>query len=404
MARPASYLVLGAGMVGSVIAADLASRGGKRLLVADASRDALDRARERIRRLAPRARFETVECDASAPQEVRRLAGTASMVFGALPSHLGFAALTAILEAGRPCCDISFMPEDFRSLDRLARRKGVTAVPDCGVAPGLSNLLAGWGCTRLARPERLEILVGGLPARRTWPFEYKAGFSPRDVIEEYTRPARLVEHGRIVVREALSEPELVELPGVGTLESFNTDGLRSVADTLKVPFMREKTLRYPGHIELMRVFRATGLFAKEPVEVDGLRIRPIDLLAKLLFPKWTYEEGEEDLTVMRVSVEGTDGGVPTRLVWDLLDRADPVSRCTSMSRTTAFPCAIVGRMIAAGRIRTPGVVPPELLARDASTVKAILAGLATRGVRLEARSERIGTPVAARRRPRTGRA
>src|SRR5207247_9524925 len=140
----------------------------------------------------------------------------------------------------------------------------------------------------------------------------KAGFAPHDVIEEYTRPSRIVEHGRIVVREALSEPELMEFPELGTLEAFNTDGLRSVATTLAVPFMKEKTLRYPGHIELMRVLRSVGLFAKDPIEVKGPRgsagsaasVRPLDVLSTLLFPQWTYEEGEADLTVMRIDAKG----------------------------------------------------------------------------------------------------
>ena len=120
------------------------------------------------------------------------------------------------------------MADDPMQLDALAREHGVTAVVDCGVSPGVSNVAIGYAVAQLEVTERIEILVGGLPVVRRWPYEYKAPFAPHDVIEEYTRPARIVEHGEVVVREALSEPELVDFPGVGTLEGFNTDGLRSL--------------------------------------------------------------------------------------------------------------------------------------------------------------------------------
>ncbi|MBM4106090.1 MAG: saccharopine dehydrogenase [Phycisphaerae bacterium] len=369
-------VVLGSGLVGSVLAADLAATRGFRVAVADRDEAALEVARRRAGR-----RIATLVADCGDPRVVRRLATDADLVVGALPSHLGHAAVKATIEAGRPCCDISFMPEDPADLDALARRKGVPVVVDCGVAPGLTHMLSALGVRRLDRAERIDIVVGGLPRRRTWPFEYKAGFSPFDVIEEYVRPARLVEHGRVVVREALSEPELLEFPGVGTLEAFNTDGLRSLLRTIDVPHMRERTLRYPGHIELMRVLRETGLFGLDPVEVGKHRIRPRDLLARLLFPKWTFEEGEEDLTAMRVVVEGTLAGRATRLEWTLLDRHDRDSGFSSMSRTTAFPAAAVARMIGTGLLSAPGVHEPERLASMEGVVESVLRQIADRGVR-----------------------
>ena len=376
-------LVLGAGMVGSAMAADLARDGDLLVTVADRSPEALAR-------VASRARVATVVADCSDPATVRRLAGEHQLVAGALASVLGLSALRAVIEAGRPYVDISFMADDALSLSGLARERGVTAVVDCGVAPGLSHMLCGFAATRLEPCERLEILVGGLPVVRRWPYEYKAGFAPHDVIEEYVRPSRLVEGGRVVVREALSEPELVDLPGVGTLEAFNTDGLRSLVVTLKVPEMREKTLRYPGHIALMRVLRETGLFGREPVEVpaaDGgapVRVRPLDLTAKLLFPLWTFAPGEADLTVMRVTAEGRRGGRRVRLAWDLLDHHDAASDTRSMSRTTAWPATIVARWLAQGRFKRPGVHPPEALGAVPGLMEAMLDGLRERGVRLEA--------------------
>lgn len=377
-------LVLGAGMVGSVIAADLAADRGTKVTVADCSRGALARARERAR-----GRITCVEADGSDARSVRTLAEKADFVVGALPGRLGFRCLESVIQAGRSGVDISFMPEDFLELAPLARRRGVTVVADCGVAPGMSNMLAAWGAARLTRPSRLLIMVGGLPRERRWPFEYKAPFSPADVIEEYVRPARVVRGGRVVVREALSEPELVAMPGVGTVESFLTDGLRSLAHTLRIPEMEERTLRYPGHIHLMRVFRELGLFSETPVDVGGVPVVPLHLTSKLLFPRWTYQPDEHDLTVMRVEVEGLLRRKPTRLAWDLHDVQDPATGFSSMARTTGFPAAAVLRLVRRRRIRRRGVLAPEHVATEPGVLDAVLRDLAARGVRFEARVEQL---------------
>jgi lysine 6-dehydrogenase len=368
-------VVLGAGMVGSVIAADLVGDDGYDVAIADVRTSALDEAVQRCG-----GRVETIEADLADPRTVKRVIEPFDIVLGALASRIGYQTLRAVCEAGKNSCDISFMSENALEIDGIAKANGATAIVDCGVAPGMSNLLAAHGARMLDEPERIAIYVGGLPRGRTWPFQYKAGFAPADVIEEYTRPARFVEHGRIVVRNALSEPELIDFPGVGTLEAFNTDGLRSLMQTLDVPFMIEKTLRYPGHAELMRIFRETGLFNHEPIEVGGATVRPIDVTSALLFPKWTYEEGEEDLTVMRVIIEGVREGRPIRHQWDLLGRYDSETKTTSMARTTAFPCAIMARLLFEGRITERGVLPPERLGGDADLVELMLREHARRGV------------------------
>jgi saccharopine dehydrogenase-like NADP-dependent oxidoreductase len=264
-----------------------------------------------------------------------------------------------------------------------ATNTGVTAVVDCGVAPGLSNLLCGRGAHLLDRTERMLILVGGLPQRRVWPFEYRLVFSPVDVIEEYTRPARWVEHGRLVTRPALTDPELVDLPRVGTVEAFNTDGLRSLAFTMKAPFMKEKTLRFPGHIEKMRMLRETGFFSREPLRIGDREVIPFEVTTRLLFDAWKLPEGEGDLTVMRVEVEGIKDGKPKTCRWDLYDEHDPATGYTSMARTTGFPCAVVARLLARGELHRPGVVPPELLGSDERFFETMMAELRQRGVELQ---------------------
>ncbi|MBI5489936.1 MAG: saccharopine dehydrogenase NADP-binding domain-containing protein [Deltaproteobacteria bacterium] len=375
-------VVLGGGMVGGIMTRDLATEPGLHVTVVDRDPAVLER-------LARRAPVATERADLSDPDAVRVLCRRFDLVVGAAPGFLGLRCLRAVLEAGKPVVDISFMPEDARQLDGLAREKNVTAVVDCGVAPGLSNLFCGRAMAELRDLERVLILVGGLPVVRRWPWEYAAVFSPIDVIEEYTRPARFVEHGTTVVREALSEPELVELPGVGTVEAFNTDGLRSLLDTVHAPFVKEKTLRWPGHIEKIRVLRALGLLGTAAVHVGGVEVRPIDLTAKLLFPQCQLRDGDEEFTVLRVEADGRLEGRRVRRTWDLLDRTDRATGETSMARTTGFPATIMARMLLRGEVRRPGVHPPEAFGGEPAIVERMRTDLARRGV---AYSERT-TPL-----------
>ncbi len=376
-------VVLGAGMVGTLMAKDMLRDGDFQVTLMDRSDQALAKAKAY---LGAGSALETKACDLSDPDTLRKVASNTDVVLGALSSHLGYPALETLARVGTPYCDISFMAENAMDWNDLAREHGTVCVVDCGVAPGMSNLLTGAGVAMLDQAEEIEIYVGGLPKNRSWPFEYKAGFAPSDVIEEYTRPSRIVENGQVVVREALTEPELMEFDGVGTLEAFNTDGLRSLIDTLDVPFMKEKTLRYPGHIELMRVFRETGLFQKETIDVQGQQVSPLALTQALLFPKWTFEEGEEDLTVMRIIVRGEEGGKSKTYRWDLYEAYSQEERATSMSRTTALPCTIMARMLVDGTFTEPGVHPPELLGSNRTIVERMLSELAERGIAYTATS------------------
>jgi saccharopine dehydrogenase-like NADP-dependent oxidoreductase len=331
--------------------------------------------------------ISVIEADLSDPATVTSLVENFDLVLNAVPGFMGFDTLEAVLKAKKNVVDISFFPEDPFALDQLSRAMGVTAVVDCGVAPGLSNLLVGNVDARLDETRSILIYVGGLPVIREWPCEYKAGFSPLDVIEEYTRPARYVENGAMVTRVALSDPELIDFPGVGTLEAFNTDGLRTLATTLDAPNMKEKTLRYTGHIDKMAFLRELGLFDKDKIRVNGSMIRPIDVTASLLFPKWKLEEGEADLTVMQIVVEGTCDGEGVREIFHLLDRYDEKSGIHSMARTTGYTATVAVRMLAQGLYSRPGVSPPELIGKHDECVAFMLAGLERRGITLDHKVE-----------------
>jgi lysine 6-dehydrogenase len=368
-----NVVVLGGGLVGGVMARDLAADQSLKVTI-------VDRDERVLAELQKKMKVETRKFDLSDFAGLGKLVGDFDFVVGAAPGFMGLKVLKVILEAGKNVVDISFMPEDATELDKLAKDKGVTAVVDCGVAPGMSNLLTAKIEGELDTMERGTIMVGGLPVTRRWPWEYAAVFSPIDVIEEYTRTARYLEHGQVVEREALSDPEYVELPGVGTMESFNTDGLRSLLRTIKCPNLKEKTLRWPGHIEKIRVLRATGLFSQEPVEVGGARIRPIDLTAKLLFPMWKLKDDEEELTVMRVQGEGKKGKKRRRITWDLLDKTNPKTRETSMARTTGFSATSMARYLLSGKLSRPGVHPPEAFGRDNAIVEHMMSEQKERGV------------------------
>lgn len=366
----ARIVVLGAGMVGAAMAVDLAAAHH----VVSVDRDGA-----RLAALAARHPLETRGADLSRADAVADACGDADLVIGAVPGFMGFRTLQTVIEAGKNVVDISFFPEDPFALDELARAHGVTAVVDCGVAPGLSNMMLGYHAAA-SGVASYRCLVGGLPVKRTWPWQYKAPFSPVDVLEEYTRPARLVEGGRIVTRPALSEPELVDLHPVGTLEAFNTDGLRSLLVTMPaVPEMAEKTLRYPGHIEHVRALRESGFLSTDPVSVDGVQVRPIDLTAALLFSQWRLAPGEPEFTIMDVALSGAAGSV----AYHLYDTTDAASGFSSMARTTGYTATAVARLVLDGGFNRKGVCPPEYVGAAPGCFERVLADLAARNVKVE---------------------
>ena len=366
-------MVLGCGLVGKLIAKDLERDSYFQVSVADIDQ-------EKINKITQDSNIEGVKADLSNSDEIKRIVANQDIIIGAVPGFLGFNMLRSVIEAGKNITDISFMAEDTLSLDQLAKENGVTAVVDMGVAPGMSHLLVGYVDSLLEETESAIILVGGLPVVREWPYEYKIAWSPKDVIEEYVRPARLMEGGKITEKAALSDLELVDLPKIGTLEAFNTDGLRSLLYTLDIPEMKEKTLRYPGYAEKMRMLRETGFFDENPIDIEGIKVKPLEFTSKLLFPKWQLKEGEDELTVMRVMVQGKKEGKRLRYIYDLLDYYDKEEKATSMSRATGFPCAIVARLIAEGDYTRKGVSPPEYLGKQHEVYNKILKELAKRNI------------------------
>ncbi len=376
-------VVLGAGLVGGPMALDLSNDERFDVTAVDVSEKVLAKLQSND------PQINTVRRDLSKPDEIGAVVAEFDLVINAVPGCMGYATVRAVIEAGKDIVDIAFFPEDPFTLSELAEEKGVTAIVDCGVAPGMSNLLVGYADHQLDETDTVLIYVGGLPEKRTWPFEYKAVFSPADVIEEYTRPARYVENGTLVVRPALTDPEILDFPHVGSLEAFNTDGLRTLTTTIDAPNKKEKTLRYIGHIEHMAVLRDAGFFDKEEIEVNGTRLRPLDLTSRLLFRSWKLEEGEVDLTVMRIIVEGKKDGKGVRYTYELYDRHDEVTGIHSMARTTGYTATVVARMLAEGLFTEKGVIVPEYIGKEKACVDFVLHGLAERGITYEETIEEL---------------
>lgn len=368
-----NIVVLGAGMVGSAMAVDLA--GKHQVTVMDRNSDVLDQLKQKHPELA------IATLDVTQKEDLMRAIEPADLVVSAVPGFLGFETLRTIISCRKNVVDIAFFPENSLDLDQLAKDHGVTAIVDCGVAPGMDNIILGHYDKQLTITD-FECLVGGLPKVKKWPFAYKAPFSPVDVIEEYTRPARYVENGNMIVREALTDCDYVEFEGVGTLESFNSDGLRSLIFTMgHIPNMKEKTLRYPGHVEYVRVLKESGFFSESPVQVNGQDITPLDFTSKILFDEWKLGEDEPEITVMRVSLKGTDQeGKPAEVIYDLHDEYDPETGVSSMSRTTGYTATAAANWLLDGNFDQHGVFPPELIGGHPGCFDYFMDHLSKRGV------------------------
>jgi lysine 6-dehydrogenase len=379
-----SVIVLGAGQVGAAIARDLARDPRLAVTAADSSDDAL----RRLRGSPEGQAIRMVAADLTDGATLSRLLDGQQLVIGAVPGPMGFGTLRRVLDQGLPAVDISFFEEDAFELDNLARERGAIAIVDAGVAPGLSNMMLGHHEGRLRETTRFECLVGGVPADPVPPWEYRAPFSPVDVIAEYTRPARFRRAGRTVTVPALAELEHVDLPGAGRLEAFLTDGLRTLLRTSEAPDLVEKTLRWPGHAHRIRALRDSGFFEAAPREIDGCRVSPLALTSALLFDAWRYQPGEADLAVMRVIVEGRDDDGSVRHTYRLMDRYDPVTDVSAMARVTGYTATAHARLVLDGQWRQPGVAPPERIARAEGAFGRVIAHLRARGVLVEHLLER----------------
>ncbi len=366
-----NIIVLGAGMVGRTIAKDLSKVHNV---------TSVDISDTNLNLLATYPQIKTIKSNLSNPDTIKYLVKDYDIVVGAVPGFMGFKTLRAVIESGKNVVDISFFPEDCFELDELAKENNVVAIVDCGVAPGMSNLILGYYNKRMIVNEFL-CYVGGLPFERKLYFQYKAPFSPIDVLEEYTREARYVENGYVVNKPALSDAEIINFEGIGSLEAFNTDGLRSLIKTMNIPNMKEKTLRYPGHIELIKALKTAGFMNNKPIQIENHSIKPIDFTAEILFKDWKLQPEDDEFTVMKIEISGTQNNNHQRITYNLFDRKDFQNDDSSMARTTGFACTAAVELVLSGKFNRIGISPPEFIGENEDCFNYMLDYQAERGVK-----------------------
>ena len=321
------------------------------------------------------------------PLDVRNREATVALMreadaaMSAIPYYFNLDLAKLAAEAGTNFCDLGGNTQivfEQKKLHAEAQKKKISVIPDCGLAPGMVNILAEYGISRMDHVESVRIFVGGIPENPEPPLNYQIVYSLEGVLDYYTTLSWVIRGGKRTQVKALSEIEPVRFDGLGELEAFHTaGGLSTMAFRYegKIPTMEYKTLRYPGHAKIMEAIRDLGLLGTEPVDVKGVRVVPRDVVVSVIGPKLTKPNGR-DIVALRVVVEGTKGGKPQRLSWELVDRFDTAHGLSAMERTTGYSLSITGQMQARGEIAKSGVYTPD----EAVPAEKYIAELAKRGV------------------------
>jgi lysine 6-dehydrogenase len=388
-------LVLGAGLQGSACAYDLLQDDEVReVVLADLRTDTLPHFLEPYR-TDPRLRV--IQLDARDQPQVREALRGMDACMNALPYYFNLEVAKSAVAEGVHYCDLggnTAIVFQQLELDGEARPRDVSVIPDCGLAPGMVNILAAAGIDELDDAHTVRIRVGGLPQDPKPPLNYQIVYSLHGVLDYYTTISWVLRDGEPKEVDALSEIEPVEFPPpVGTLEAFHTaGGLSTMPWTYKgrMRTMEYKTLRYPGHADIMRTIRELGLLSLEPVDVNGTRVVPRDLFIACVEPRLHKPEGR-DLVALRVEAEGTKDGSPHRVVFDLIDYYDAENGISAMERTTGFSLAITGLIQARRQVRQAGVLTPDL----AMPADRYIEELRRRNIDIQHRVEPIAPDAAA---------
>ena len=381
-------LVLGAGLQGSACAFDLLrSETVERVVIADLSVDAMPSflaSKKNDPRLVPKA------VDARDEAAVRELMREADACMNALPYFFNLDMARLAAEAGIHYADLGGNTEIvFKQLelDEQASAKDVSIIPDCGLAPGMVNILAAAGIAELDEADAVRIRVGGLPQHPEPPLNYQIVYSMAGVLDYYTTQSWVLRDGEPLEVEALSEVEPIRFPEpIGELEAFHTaGGLSTMAWTHRgsIRNMEYKTLRYPGHAEIMRTIRELGLLDLEPVRIGDQEVVPREAFIAVVGPKLMKPESP-DLVALRVEVDGTRNGEATSVAYELVDRMDEETGVSAMERTTGYSLSITGQMQVDGRISRHGAFTPD----QGVPADHYMQELAERGVRIEKRMDR----------------
>jgi len=371
-------LVLGSGMMGAAIAQDMADSDE----VSDVVLADFDKKKaEGVVACLRCDKVTSKRLDVKDVQATKKLMKGFDVAVCALPEGLNTYASKAAIGAKVHVVDLAYGHRQLE-FDGAAKKAGITIVLDCGVAPGMTNILAAHGASLMDDVDDISIVCGGLPQKPLPPLGYRITWSTWGLINMYCGKARIVRDEKIVEVDAMSDLERIEFPGMGELEAFTTDGLSTLLLTMKgkVRNMVEKTARYPGHAEKIMAMRDLGLFDTSPVDVGGVKVVPRNMAVSVL-DKTLRRGDERDVTVLRVDVAGKKDGKDVERSFVMVDRFDEERGVTSMARTTGYTAAIVARMVARGEISEKGVVPPETAVGKA--FKSFLSELKERGIKIQ---------------------
>ena len=358
-------LVLGGGMVGRVIARTLAD--DFEVTVFDSSSCALAQLKNIPHVIPLLGDFQN--------RYIQKVVQKFDFVVGAMPGKIAYTVLKKIILAGKPIVDISFFEEDAYGLQARARKHHTPLIVDFGIAPGLSNLMLGRAVTHM-RVDSFICYCGGLPRHETSPWFYKAPFEVASAMDICTRPARMKIEDAIITKPAMSDYEIVYFDGIGGLEAFATDGLRTLL-SFPVPTMIEKTLRHIGFRRIVRPFVESGFFSEDPLVVDGVLISPFEVSRRLLQKAWTLSSDEEEFTAMRLLIKGSGG----TFRYDLIDSGDKERGITSMARLAGYPAAAAVHLFAQGTIAKGGISTPEEIGLQDTAANFVLNFLEARGIK-----------------------
>jgi lysine 6-dehydrogenase len=354
-------LILGCGNIGTTAAQDLANNMPKtQITLADNDKQRARTTAEKINK----SNVTWTQLDVTNTQQLQKTIADTDLIMGFLPGKLGYPLMKECIRAQRNLVDVSFMEENPLTLQKEATKAKITIIPDCGLAPGISNILIGHATRQLTKTKKIHIMVGGLPEKPIPPLEYVVTWSPESLIDEYTRQVTIIRNGKKTCIAPLTGTEQIKFPRLGKLEAFFTDGLRSLIETItNVEEMWEKTLRYPGHAEKIRLLSQLGFFDPNPIHIENTEISPRKITAKLLDQKLARPE-IRDIVALSVHVSGLGHGKTKSYTYHLLDRFDNKNHITSMARTTAYPASIIAQLVLEGKIQEKGIVPPEKLGKN----------------------------------------
>lgn len=361
------YVVLGAGMQGQAAAYDFGKFGDAgKIILCDANEDAAKSAVERLNKLLHTQIFTHATVDVRDETKVLEILQQGDVCLSAVPYFFNVRLTNIAVQAKCHFCDLGgntnvvFKQHAF---DELAKNIGITIAPDCGLAPGMANILAVHGINSLQHPQKAHIRVGGLPQHPRPPLGYSLVFSMEGLTNEYFGKAHVLKNGKRVEVDTFTELEKMTFPEpYGECEAFMTAGGTSTCPWTFEGILEEydeKTIRYPGHYEKMKTIHELGLLDLEPVQVGDQTVVPRQLFHAVVGPKLKSDD-PQDVVLLRVVVSGEN----KKMVMDLIDTYDAGTGFTAMQRTTGFGAAIVGIMLAdgvlpKGSIRLEQAIDPE---------------------------------------------